>query len=130
MRRFFAFLVVFMLSGCGMFCPFKSTGWEWRVYNPPTVSAPAIVAQGTAPVGVAAITAYPASPGAAPVMASRLPGPCDPCPPSTSSGPTLAAGNPCVLEDVCRRLDAMERNLNAQKPLPKPMPVGPMNPAQ
>ncbi len=121
-------LLVVFVSGCGLLNPYKSTGWRFEVLCPPLVASPGVVSESGNALGVSSIGSVPIAGPARPLAAAALPGPCDVPPMSPAAGPVLAARDPCNLDELCRRMAAVEQRMNAPQQLPKPMPMGPATP--
>ena len=130
-------------AGCQVPTSHTTMGWRFEVGRPATLSTPAAVSQGASnlalyPVGAVA-AASPARPS---ILAAETPPACpdncQPCPPSGGllRRPALAsiapAAPPCDLNDVCNRLERLERRLGASSPpgaqipaVPRSLPPGP-----
>jgi len=117
MRRL---LCLFVLAPVGCCSP-CSTGWRFEVLKPPTLNGAALVNQGATPLGVAGLAS-----GAVLHEVAAI----GPAPPAIAGRPLLAAPTPsCTLDDVCRRLEALEqRSLPGPRRelLPAPTPARPM----
>jgi hypothetical protein len=114
-------------GGCASPC--TSTGWSFQVGKPAVMTAPAAVAQGPASLALYPVGAAPAAPPAR-GMAMAADAPCLPPPSPLAGGGMLAATAPgCDLNEICRRLERIERRLGGAPgvptPQPRPLPPGP-----
>lgn len=120
-------------AGCTIPCH-STTGWSFQVGRPATMVAPAAIAQGPSNLAMYPVAAYPSS--APPHGASMAAMPADCCPTGGGvslrpgpGGPTLAAMGPhCDLDEICNRLERIERRMNGTPgtlSMPRPMPSGP-----
>ncbi len=128
MKKLFVGLAALGLGGCGILNPYKSTGWRFEVLCPPLVASPGVVSESGNALGVSSIGSVPIAGPSRPLAAAALPGPCDVPPMGPAAGPVLAARDPCNLDELCRRMANIEKQLNAPQQLPKPMPMGPATP--
>jgi hypothetical protein len=133
MRYFFLVLPLALVpAGCALPGASTTTGWQFTVGKPSTVQSSALVQQLQGGVGVASVAALPLGGSAgAPITRATMPmamlgdcGPSSPTPPSGSAFAALNTGNPCTLDDLCRRLDRLDQKLTtaltAKEPLPMP----------
>lgn len=125
--RWLAFLLAIPLAGCASPCG-SSTGWNFSVGKPPTVSSQAVLNQMPGAFAVSPLAAYPAAPASPAVMPLAL-DPCATVPTPLAFRSSRAAAfattaQPCTLQDVCDKLDALTSRLNASKVEQLPMPKG------
>jgi len=129
-RLFCLALVAIPLSGCALPGSTATTGWSFSVGKPSTALTPAVLSQMPAAYATQGLGAGPlTAPKAA--LPFAMAGDCGPGGSGGGGGPAFAAAAPrsdCTLDDVCRRLDSLERKINAAtvKEL-LPMPRGQAN---
>ena len=112
----------------------STTGWTFQIHRPPTLASAALVSPTSTLYGLGGQALLPA--GGAVLAPTRFAAAAE-CTQTTSgrplalqaaAGPAAAMGDPCLntsLEDLCRRLDRIERRLpSSPGPMPRMMPKG------
>lgn len=125
MRRLLCLLAppLLALAQTGCMSGACSPYWRFEVGKPGSVNSPAIVTQGSGPVAVGALGAFPVGGvGSARTLAAMAQEtPCETLP---APRPALAATASCTMEDICillRRIDA-RLSSGSFKPMPSSVP--------
>ena len=118
-------------AGCSSLFPVPeaTTGWSFQVGTPAVVHTAAIVQQTGGIVSAVPLAGGPI--GALSATPARLA--AEPCLSSSPLAPRASlAPAECDINDVCRRLDAVERRLSQPRaeelPPPRKLPAGPSTP--
>jgi hypothetical protein len=117
MRRIALLLIPLCLTGCSSLNPFdpNKIGWNVSVGTPGVVATPVVVQPTSGSVAAMALGAGPLGAAAAPTLAQlSAAGPCGPvaAPAPSLPMPRLAATSGCTLEDVCQKLDNIDRRIS------------------
>lgn len=124
----FAAAVAITAAGCGMNRP--SLGWDFHIGRASSFYSPVALQQHSGTLSIAPVSSGPSlSPGTAyspvPLVPEELPVlPAPRIGTTRKRGRLLIADDSCNLEEVCRRLEEIERRLALQGDnlLHKPMP--------
>jgi hypothetical protein len=126
-------LALLSLPACQLPVPCSGIGWNFQVGRPATMMSPAAITQTNGPMSVAAVASLPVGPPSPAIRASAVPAITyaefdqPPVPVRRSLPPPS-----CDLNEICARLERIERvcahPTPAPLPAPLPLPKGPPGP--